>query len=459
MMVFLTKYRPLAVVATLSLTACTAVGPDYVAPKVNLAAQFVGGTGQSLPGNRRADWWRGFEDPRLSALVARGLAQNLDIKTAFERIQTAEARLGTTGLNAQTQGGLVGSTQRSGGEGVPEITTERATLSGTFVLDLFGGVRRGREQAVAELQAAQFDTGTIRLAYLSAVIGAYADARYFQEALAITRENIASREKTRNLVREQRALGSAADLEVAQAQAQLDSAIALLPPLENGFNLSVFRKATLLAEPAAPLMANLQRGAPQLFPPSAGQVGVPANLLRNRPDVRAAERRFAAAVAAVGIAEAQLLPSLDLSGSVTAQTSSTWGFGPNITLPIFNQGLLRARREVAVSTARQAELDWRAAVLTAVEEVQSASSTYTRKRREVSALRNVLASNEKLLELTRASYDSGSSSLLDLLDVERTTSNARLSLASAVRDASTAWVRLQISTGNGWVVGPPDPAG
>ncbi|MFA8442038.1 TolC family protein [Yoonia sp.] len=257
-------------------------------------------------------------------------------------------------------------------------------------------------------------------------------------------------------MRTQQEIGSAADLEVAQAQAQLDSAIATLPPLENGFNLSVFRIATLLAEPAGPILQTLQQGAPQLFAPRAGQTGIPANLLRNRPDVWAAERRYAAAVAAIGAAKAQLYPSLDLSGTVTSREITTWGFGPTVNLPILNQGLLRANRDVAVASAREAELGWRASVLSAVEEVQSADSTDTRARREVAALRDVVTSNERLLELTRASYEGGSSSLLDLLDAERATASARLSLANAVRNASTAWVRLQISTGSGWAAGTPN---
>ncbi|WP_342071154.1 efflux transporter outer membrane subunit [Yoonia algicola] len=448
--------RPFKAMALVALAGCAAVGPDYVAPSADVSARFVGGDAQPLATRSVSDWWTGFNDRRFDTLVARGLNQNLDIQTAFERIQTAEARLGTTGLNAQTQGGLTATTQRDGGEGLPTVTNDRATLSGTFILDLFGGVRRGREQTFAGYQAAQFDAGTVRLAYLSAVIGGYADARYFQEALELTRQTVASRQRTLNLVLSQREIGSAADLEVAQAQAQLDSAKANLPPLENGFNLSVFRIATLLAEPAGPILTELQRGAPQLFPPASAQTGIPANLLRNRPDVLAAERRYAAAVAAIGVAEAQLYPSLDISGSITDRTATTWGFGPTVTMPVFNQGFLRANRDVAVSAAREAELNWRAAVLSAVEEVQTATSTNIRARREVAALRDVVTSNERLLDLTRASYEGGSSSLLDLLDAERAAAAARLSLAAAVRDASTAWVRLQISTGNGWAIATPN---
>lgn len=441
--------RSVLTIATLTLAACAAVDPDYVVPTADVPDRLVGSEIASAAHTLQNDWWRNFNDSRLNAVVSRGLAQNLDIQTALVRVQTAEAQLGTTGVNAQFQGGLGLTSQRTGGDVLPAMTNDRATLSGTYVFDLFGGVRRGHEQILANLEATQFDASTVRLAFLSSVIGAYADARYYQEALALTRRTVRSRERTRDLVLEQRALGSAADLEVAQAQAQVDSALSMLPGLENGFNLSVFRIATLLAEPAGPLMTTLQRGSPQLYPRATGPIGVPANLLRNRPDVQAAERRYASAVAAIGVAEAQLYPSLDLSGTVTAQSASTWGFGPTISIPILNQGVLRARRNVAVSTAQQAELAWRAAVLSAVEDVQAAASTAQRSRREADALRNVLASSERLLDLTQASYEGGSSSLLDLLDAERTVANARLSLARAVRDATSAWIRLQIATGQG----------
>ncbi len=436
------------------LSACAAVGPDYAQPEVALAARFVGGNGSALGDVATEAWWKRLDDRRLDALVARGLAQNLDIRTSLERIRAAEAQVGTTGLNSQLSGGIGAEARRSGGSGQPTATTENGTLTAGIVFDIFGGARRGREQALGNLAAAEFDTGTVRLAFLSSLIGSYIDARYFQEALALTRQNIDGRRQTLELVLAQREIGSAADLEVAQAQAQLDTTIATLPAFESGFDASVFRIATLLAEPAAPLVADLRRGAPQPFPPAATKTGVPANLLRNRPDISASERRLAAAVAAVGVAEAQLYPSLDLTGSLRSGSPNSWGFGPSIALPIFNQGVLNARRKVAVSTARQAEIDWRGTVLTAVEDVQTAQSTYSRKRREVAALRAVVVSNDRVLALTREAYQGGSSSLLDLLDAERAAANARLSLASSVRQSGVAWASLEIATGKGWAGRP-----
>lgn len=432
------------------LTACTSVGPDYTEPQTPLAAAFVGGGADSGDVTHDA-WWQRLGDKRLDALIARGLAQNIDIETAMQRIKAAEATARQFGPAAQFTGGIEAQAQRAGGDGIPAITQEQASSGATYVLDLFGGVRRGARQATAGFEASQFDAGTVRLAFLSEITSHYIDARYYQQALALARQNIENRRRTLALVLAQVELGVGSDLDLARAQAQVDIALAELPPLEAAFEASVFSIATLLAEPAAPLLASMQKGAPQPYPGGDAIAGVPANLLRNRPDIRAAERRLAAAVAGVGVAEAQLYPSINLTGSITAADATSWSFGPTLSFPVLNHGSLRANRDAAKSAAVTAELEWRALVLTAVEEVQSAQSNLTRKRREVAALRAVQASNDRVLDLSRSTFELGDLSLLDLLEAEREADASRLALSAATRDAAQYWAALMVATGRGWI--------
>lgn len=439
----------------LALVACDVVGPNYAPPTIDLSASFAESGNTPAANLVQHQWWTHLNDSKLNALVQRGMTQNLDVQTALERVRTAEAQLAGTGGATQLTGDASLQTQRSGGDTSPSTTTSSGSANAAYVFDLFGGIRHGQEQAAANLQAAQFDAGTVRLAYLSSIVGNYVDARFFQESLELTRQTIASRTQTLNLVRTQRDLGAGTDLAVAQAQAQLDTARASLPGLEIGFHSAVYRIATLLAEPAAPLIADLQRGAAQPQPSGSTNAGIPANLLRNRPDILAAERRYAAAVAGVGVAEADLYPALRLSGTVTVAFADSWSFGPRLSLPILGREVLNARRETAISQASQAELNWQSAILGAVEEVQIAQSTLSRKRREVAGLRDAVASNQRVLALSRAAFEQGETSVLDLLDAERTTARARLSLAAAVREASAAWVTLQIATGSGWATGLP----
>ena len=440
---------PALVLATLGLAACT-VGPDYVAPGVTLAASYAE-TGARPVGNVSQQlWWRDYEDATLNALVARGLAQNLDIRTSIARIEEAQANVRTTGLPAQVSGALSGDATRSGSEGISYTDNSSASFNPSILLDLFGGERRAREQALARLEAVRLDVGVARLAFLSSLVSNYIDARYFQEALAITRQNQRSRAETLDLVQRQREAGSVTDLDVARAQALLDETRANIPSLEANFLASVYALATLLAEPAQPLIASLQQGAPQPRARSRANAGVPADLLRNRPDIRSAERTLAATTAAVGVAEADLYPSLTLGGTVTSAATRSWNFGPAISLPVLSQPRLRGNRDQAISRARQAELDWRATVLDAVEEVQAAQSAYTRSATTVSATRDALRSYERVVELSRATYDVGTTTLLDLLDSERLRGNAQLSLAQSVRDMASNWGRLQIAAGRGW---------
>ena len=360
--------RSLMTVSLLTLvSACTAVGPDYQPLNAATPASFVEGGRVSAGDVAMVEWWKGLGAPKLNELVDRGLAQNLSIQTAMERVAETQAALRSAGPASLISGNLTASSRQSGASGAPTTENTSAVFNGSLVLDLFGGQRRSYEQAQAQAESAGYDIGTARLAFLASLTGAYVDARYFQEALELTRQTIATRERTFNLVKAQEDAGAATELDRVQAQALLEEARSQLPTLESGFNSAVYAIATLLAEPAGPLRASLQKGAAQPRPKYRTATGVPADLLRNRPDVQSAERVFAASVAAIGVAEAQLYPSITLSGEITASSANSWSFGPTLVLPVLNQPKLRADRDQAVSRARQAELTWRAQILSAVE--------------------------------------------------------------------------------------------
>lgn len=447
----------------LSLAACAAVGPDYIPPTAELPAAYAeapdakaedakaedAGARQLDPGP--AAWWRAFNDPILDDLIATGLAQNLDVDAALARVAEARAALRAAGVNSQLSGAASADTTWSGELGGEYGgRADGAGISAGFVIDLFGGARRGREAAAADLQSAQLSVGTARLALISDLVSAYLDARYYQEAAAINRSNIRSRSETLALTRRQRQAGAGTDLDVAQAQALLDATRATLPTYETGFITSVYSIATLLDAPAAPLLERLSAGAPQPRPPRGAEAGVPADLLRDRPDIAAAERDYAAAVAAIGVSEAELYPSLSLDGAISLASVSTWSFGPTLSLPLLNRPTLEAQVDQARARAAQAEIAWRGAVRDAVEEVQAAQSTLIRGRRQAAALRTAADSYTRVVDLSQDTWRAGQSTLLDLLDAERSRGTARISLAGALRDVASSWAQLQIAAGRGW---------
>lgn len=448
--------RPAALLPLLLLGACTALGPDpTVAPQTAVPARFVEGGTAPLGEVAGRAFWADYRDTTLSDLVARGLSRNLDVLAANERIRAAEADLRAAGvLSSQVGGSSAVLRERTGGDGVPDANVTTASLSAGFVFDLFGGAFRTRQAAAAGVQGAQAQAEATRLAWLAELVAAYSDARYYQQALALTRTTIAARQRTVDITRQMVDVGTANRFDLAQAEAQLATVRADLPSFEAMFNAQVFRIATLLDEPAGPILTRLQRGAPQLRTPSGPGQGVPADLLRSRPDVRAAEHGYTAAVAAVGVATAEMLPSLSLTGRVSDIASTTsWGFGPQLSLPIFNQGALQAARERRVSEARQAEIAWRASVSAAVEDVQRGQSNLRRFIQRVGMLEAAVAAQDQAYQMALANFEAGTLPLLSLLDVDRALAAARLGLASARNDAAKQWAALQIATGAGARVG------
>ena len=429
---------------------CAAVGPDYQRPGLSAPATFAEGSAKASAEVSQVEWWRDLGDAKLNSLVDRGLAQNLSIKSAIERIAEADAAMRGAGVASAVSHSLSASSTRSGVTDMTTTTAHSGAYSGSFVLDIFGGQRRAVQQAQAQYDAANYDVGTARLAFLASLAGAYVDARYYQEALALTRQTISTRAKTLDLVKAQQGAGTATELDRVQSQALLEEARATLPNLESGFNASVYAIATLLAEPAAGLLAEFQKGAAQPRPKSGAEAGVPADLLRNRPDVQSAERAFAAAVANVGVAEAAMYPSLTLSGTVTHATATSWSFGPMLALPVLSQSRLKASRDQAISQARQAELAWRAQVLTAVEETQAAQSRVLRTRRALTQYQAAASSYGRALALSRETYSAGTTTLLTLLDAERSRASVRLSVAGSTQALANNWIALQVAAGHGW---------
>jgi multidrug efflux system outer membrane protein len=445
--------KPYYLVLGLLVAGC-AVGTDYQRPEVAMETRFVGGNAEQIGAVATQQWWLNYKDSNLTSLLTRGLAQNLDVIAAGERIRQAQAELRTTGVNAAADGSLTGSVTTSGGDGTSGTSTvESGSLGASLVIDLFGGIRREREAAVASLTAARAEEETVRLAWLAELIAAYSDARYYQEAMALTRTAIATREETVSITRSQFNAGAATEYEVAEAQALLSTARADLPQFAALFDANVYAIATLLNEPAGPIKAQMQKGAPQLSSPGGARTGVPADLLRNRPDVRSAEADLAAAVANVGVAEAAHYPALSLSGTVgRTDATDAWSFGPQLSLPVFNQGLLRASRDAQLSVARQAEIAWRASINEAVEDVQVAQSNLTRARQRAQLLRTAASDYGRALTLAQENYRNGAITLLNLLETDRNTNAARISAASATNEAAQAWATLKIATGAGAAV-------
>ncbi|MCD2173443.1 efflux transporter outer membrane subunit [Rhizobium sp. C4] len=459
-----TLYTAAPLAMMLFLSGCM-VGPDMQAPETPMPAKFSEGGKTSNGDVTTATWWTAFSDPRLNHLVTEGMSKNLTVLQALEAIE--QARQGVTVAGAGSLPSITGSaaenlSKTNGVSATAQRSNTSGTLSASWLLDLFGQYRRAKESANASLDASYASADVARLTVISNVATYYVNARYYQQLLSIARENLKTRRDTLELTKAQLDAGAASRLNVVQAEGLVNSTLSDIPGLETNFRQQVNHLSTLLGVPAPTLLADMQRSGPQPVARDKISAGIPADLIRNRPDIRRSERQLAAAVANIGVAEAKLYPSIQLSGSISpfhiASTPLTgngasWSFGPTLTLPIFDGGALRANVKSSEAASRAAYLAWQASVLQGIEETENAMVAYNRDRATVSALRASVKNYQEALSLATTNYKNGASSLLDVLDAQRSVSTAQQALAASIRQSALDYIALNVAVGGGYAAG------
>lgn len=393
-----------------------------------------------------ARWWRLFEDPLLNTLVDRVQTENLDLKEAEERVAEARAIARREG-NTVSGNADLDATARN--------TVDTAGLGLSLNLGGFGRERREARAALERLEAAQFDLNDAQLAVASEVMLAYVDLRFAQQSLAFSRQDLQSRQESLQATRSLLGEGASTRLDELRLEALVAETMADIPRLSSDISREENRIATLLGVVPQGLDVDLRYTGSQPFPATIAEVGVPADLLRRRSDIRAAERNYAAAVSEVNASEAARYPSLSLSGNISAplegNLGSTRSAGIGLNIPVFNQPGLAAQVDVNRSIAGQAYLQWSSLVLTSVADVETALTTVRNSRQEVEAARKSLRLNLQALELSQELYtNDGTVTVNGLLDSERAVTAARSSLAFAVRTYAAEVIALYVALGVGF---------
>ena len=441
-----------SLVLSLALAACSTA--PYKAPTL-VAPATIDGAGSTQAQSTAQQWWLAFKDPALDRLITTGLAQNLNVLQAVERVEEARALANVTAASSLPQIGVSAKAGLTDPTGASSVTVEEANTNLSWVVDLFGRVQSTKAASNARLDAAYASADVARITLTGAVAGAYVDLRYYQNRIALTHESIDSRQKTAGLVQSSFAAGASTKLDTLRADQLVAIADAQLPALEVGYATALNRLATLTGQTSAQLAQDLQRGAGQPVPHFRAALGVPADVLRHRPDVIVAERDMAAAYAAVGVAKADLYPSLTLGGTITATgTDGAWGgttrsFGPSVTLPLFNRDKIKNAVTAAQSRAKQADLGWQATVLGAAEEIQNALAAYSRDGRNMTAQERLTSISVQTLDLARSSFEIGQGDFLSVLEAERTLLDAKAALADANRARAMNFIRLSTATAAG----------
>lgn len=460
------RHLSIALGAVCLLGGCAAVGPDYTTPDVSLVTNYAEPISKGRAVEPETRWWEALSDPLLKRLIAEGQIANLTVAQALERVREAQADAKATGAEGlpDVDGSISSETTKTNGQSTSTTAAGEAAVG--WEIDLFGKYRRSREGARATVQAAQEDLRAARLTLLGDVATAYVEARGYQNRLTVARRALNGKREAVKVVQAQLQAGGATNLDVSEAAGGAASTEANIPSLETSLHGSLNRLATLLDLPVATIRAEIAKGRGVPLPRQSISAGLPADLLRNRPDIRRAERNLAAAVADIGVREADLYPSLSLSGSITISAeriaglstgSSGWALGPSLTVPVFDAGRRRALVDVERSQAREQYLAYRETVANAVEEVENALVSYSHEWQRQAALGRSVVAYRQAVSQSSELYKSGAADFLDLLDAQDDLYSAEDKLVQNQTAIATAYVTLCEALGGGWEVrNPPE---
>ena len=455
---------PALLLAATALAGCAAVGPNYVRPEAPATPAFRNMPAEAPP--PPVKWWTGFGDPAINRLVDLALAQNLDVAQAVARVDQARAaaRFAGAALRPAGQLDLQAARVRQSALGTNPFAAQNQDIdffsaqgSASWEIDVFGGLRRGREAAFADLGAAEAAVGAARLLVAGDVVDAVLQLRGFQSRIALAERRVADNARFEEIVRASFEGGHVARLQLDQAQSTTAQARAALPLLRAGAEAQRNRLAVLTGRPPeADLLAETGvRPIPDPLPAPGGLT--PADLLTRRPDVVAAERRLAAANARIGVATADYYPRISLQGLLGPQAldlgdlftgeALAGQLAAGLRWRLFDFG--RVDANIARNRGVYAEqlAAYRQTLLRAVEDVENAFVTLAERAQQVRDLQAASAALERAKDAAQAGFDAGAVRLLDVIDAQRQLLVTQDLLADAVAQRARAAVALHRALG------------
>lgn len=453
------------------ISGCAAVGPDYDRPPAMPDTELPSAQQTDVVSAEQPpeEWWRMLEDPVLDELIDQATTANTDLRIATANLRSARALLveTETGLQPRIDGEAAVERRRDSTAimNFPALrqetyTASTAALGLNWELDIFGRVRRAIEATEAEVgEAAALRADVMRIV-IADLASAYIDLRGAQRREAVISRNIDNQKKTLELTRTLAREGAANELDVARARAQLRSTESRLPPVKADQIVAINRIARLTGR--SPDNVNTRLAMPASIPdlPEFMPIGSAEDLIRQRPDIRAAERALASATARIGVATADLFPTVSFNGAVGVQAASVSGlssggadffsFGPALTWNLFNREAIHARVRQAEAGAEARLANYEGVVLTALEEVDSALARHLRERERQARLDESLIDSRRAAELARVRYTEGAESFLSVLDAERTLLSAEEDLTASNIELAQTLVNIYRALGGGW---------
>ncbi|THD58152.1 efflux transporter outer membrane subunit [Phenylobacterium sp.] len=470
--------RLVGLLSLLALGGCM-VGPNYRQPKLEAppafgeAARTPGATGDAAD---LSQWWRQLGDPVLDSLVDRALAQNLDVKTAASRLREARQQIvvaraalfpdaSASGIaarrDAQSAIGGAPPAAASSGFSLPKhLDVYSLGVDATWEIDIFGGTRRGIESAEAQAEAAHWQVRDAQVALSAEVAKAYMTLRLAQARRAQADADVARISDLMSLVAARSKAGVVTELDVNQQRQALQARRAEIPQLDQQARGAIHALGVLLAQPPTALDAELSPPKDLPAEPAALPVGLPSELLQRRPDIRVAERSLASASAQIGVATADLYPKLDLLGLasfasrdlsslLSSRNFSTIGVADG-SWTLFDAGKTRANIKAKREEAVQADLAYRKAWLSALQDVEDALTAYTADRERQTRYAEDLKTSQDSAALADARYRAGLTPFIDVLQAQGSVTQANDQLLQAQGAVIGDLVSLYTALGGGW---------
>ncbi|HEY2274469.1 MAG TPA: efflux transporter outer membrane subunit [Steroidobacteraceae bacterium] len=482
--------RPLPVAALLIITGAVggcAAGPNYRTPRLAVPEHYAAAA-QAGPGGagaaagtvtpvELAAWWRALEDPELDSLIERAVSGNPDLMIALDRLQAARtfeaAVIGTVLPEAEAS---VGAGRGTGGDltrsrAAPALISADNTaglqhlneiggFDAVWELDVFGRYRRGIEAARYDEQATRAARNAVLVAVVADVASGYVELRGLQVRASVLASSIAVLRESLRIVKIRYERGITNELDVTLATRELATLEAQAAPLDARVRSAEYTIATLLGRYPEDLVAELGTAGMVPAVPALVDVGVPPELLRGRPDVRQAERELAAATARIGIATAELFPSLGVSGAIGFQRQSLkgqpvlgehiWSLGPGAVWPLLDFGALDAQVEIADLATRAQLARYKQTIQQAVREVDSSYGLYLAEQQSLGKLGTALLASQRAVTLANERYQRGVTDFLNVVDAERAEYALEEQYAQAQVAGAGAFIALYRSLGGGW---------
>ena len=456
----------------LLLTGCIKLGPDFVKPKAPLGEKWIDADNPLIKTAQveKIDWWSVFSDPVLNSLVETGYRQNLSLQIAGIRILESRARLGiAVGSQYPQQQDFFGGYSR---EELSDNTAVTPVLGGfdfwstgfdaAWEVDIWGRFRRGVESASADLGVSIANYDDILVSLVAEIASTYVQIRTFERRLEVARENVALQERSRQIADARFQGGAVTELDVSQATALLRDTQSTIPPLQASLDQARNALSILLGRPPAEVRQVLRNRRPIPTAPADVAVGIPAELLRRRPDIRRAELQAAAQSAQIGVARSDLFPAFALVGTIAFEAedagklfnanSVAGSIGPSFRWPILNYG--RLKDNVRVQDARFQELivTYQDTVLQAQREVEDAIVAFLRTQEQAKFLSASVEATKRSVDLSLIQYREGTVLYNEVLDSQQFLLQREDRLASSRGDVTRNLIAVYKALGGGWEI-------